>query len=358
MRKEHAAEGSEEKKLPDYGEAFRRPSRIIKLILLNIFIAAAFLGLMEWSTRQWHRENQIFIPDAYLMFAPRKNLAAFKVMTPMGSCTVSTNADGFRTWPGAPPVKASRPPGTCRIICLGDSVTFGNINISDKETYPYCLEKKLSEEKTVKPVEVMNGGCQGYTSLQGLEFYRRTAVKYKPDLLIIGFLNNDLSPCVEPDQAKLSSSEAGKFLKSLLYRSAFFRMLRVRIKGDSFLERYQGPDTAQMRVPCEDYRNAMEEFLSLASKEGTRVIFLNLPANISGLRFKEAEYREAVRDLAFSRKAGFIDLIAPFTYYQTYYHTTLFSDMVHPTKQGNEVMADYIGEFLIDRGYLTREGKK
>ncbi|MDQ7821538.1 MAG: SGNH/GDSL hydrolase family protein [Candidatus Eremiobacteraeota bacterium] len=325
-----------------------------RLLFATVITTAILLCLLEGAARLCYRDQEVFVPDPYLLFSPQKNLVNFKIKTPRATYWLSTTSDGFRTWIGAGPVTVAKPPGTYRILCLGDSVTFGNIGISDNETYPYYLQRILSAKNLTKPVQVINGGCMGYSSLQGLEFYRRTAMKYRPDLLIIAFLNNDIHPQMVTDRERLSSSEAAKILKTSLQKSAFYRMLRARLSGEEIFESMRGKSNFTSRVPYEEYRENMEEFLSLASSEGTEVIFLNLPINTSSMRPDETHYRAAVYDLAFCNNAGYIDLVDLFTNYQNYHHKYLFSDLIHPNPEGNEVMASHIAGYLQEKGYLTK----
>ena len=75
-----------------------------------------------------------------------------------------------------------------RILVLGDSMTFG-YGVENNETYSKILEKKLKEEGEY---EVINAGITGYNTNQELAFLDIEGWKYSPDLIIVGFMLNDV----------------------------------------------------------------------------------------------------------------------------------------------------------------------
>jgi lysophospholipase L1-like esterase len=101
---------------------------------------------------------------------------------------ISINSRGFRDRE----FLQEKPASVFRILCLGDSWTFG-ANVDQEHTYPQQLEKMLAYEFPSSRVEVINLGVLGYSSFQGLELLKTTAVGLDPDLVIIGFTMNDAS---------------------------------------------------------------------------------------------------------------------------------------------------------------------
>lgn len=99
---------------------------------------------------------------------------------------VSLNSRGFR----GPDFAAEKPPGTFRILCIGDSWTFG-ANVDQAAAYPQRLETRLGQEFPDARFQVLNLGVMGYSSFQGLELLRRTGMEFEPDFVLIGFGMND-----------------------------------------------------------------------------------------------------------------------------------------------------------------------
>lgn len=99
---------------------------------------------------------------------------------------IKINSDGFRD--REYPLK--KPDDSFRIVVLGDSFTFGwGVNI--EETFTFQLEKILNEKRLEKNFEVLNFGVPGVNTEQEIEHFTKKALKYSPDLVILGFTNND-----------------------------------------------------------------------------------------------------------------------------------------------------------------------
>jgi hypothetical protein len=79
----------------------------------------------------------------------------------------------------------ARAPGTTRIVVLGDSFTFGE-DVGDDETYSHHLEQLLPR------TEVVNLGVHGYGHDQMLVYLREEGVRYRPDVVVLGFLTGDM----------------------------------------------------------------------------------------------------------------------------------------------------------------------
>jgi hypothetical protein len=119
----------------------------------------------EWSpTRGWALKANV--RDVAL--APGKRL--------------NSNGRGLR---GAREYSYEKPPGVTRIVVLGDSFTFGE-DVDDSETYSRQLETMLPG------VEVLNLGVHGYGHDQMLVYLREEGLRYKPDVVLLGFLSDDM----------------------------------------------------------------------------------------------------------------------------------------------------------------------
>jgi lysophospholipase L1-like esterase len=88
----------------------------------------------------------------------------------------------------------TKPAGSFRIVCVGNSITFGEASSSDSTTYPPVLEKVIRERKEIPaPVEVINAGVMGYTSYQSLVDLRTRLIGLQPDLVILCVCWNDIT---------------------------------------------------------------------------------------------------------------------------------------------------------------------
>jgi hypothetical protein len=139
--------------------------------------------------RNWVHEHQRSGTAVYYTFdvydpskgwMPKPNLrdvAAFK------DKILNTNSKGLR---GKKDFPYSKIKDTLRILILGDSFTFGD-EVSDDETYAYYLQEMLPH------TEVINMGVHGYGHDQMLILFKEEGIKYRPDIVLLGFLPLDMS---------------------------------------------------------------------------------------------------------------------------------------------------------------------
>jgi len=103
------------------------------------------------------------------------------------------NAQGCR----GPDRAIPAPPGTIRILALGDSYIVG-IGVHEDDALPAQLERQLNalarERADSVRYEVINCGVSGYSTREERLFYERIARVYQPDLVLLGIvLNDDIS---------------------------------------------------------------------------------------------------------------------------------------------------------------------
>lgn len=96
---------------------------------------------------------------------------------------LNINSKGLR---GKKDFSYSKTKDKLRILILGDSFTFGD-EVSDDETYAYYLQEMLPH------TEVINMGVHGYGHDQMLILFKEEGIKYRPDIVLLGFLPLDMS---------------------------------------------------------------------------------------------------------------------------------------------------------------------
>lgn len=110
-------------------------------------------------------------------------------LKPDGKVTYRINSFGFR----GGPLVIERPPAAFRIVCLGDSLTFGE-GVHEEDTYPARLERLLGESMTGRTVQVINAGVQGYGTREEVALFFDRCAKLQPDVVFLGFFLNDATP--------------------------------------------------------------------------------------------------------------------------------------------------------------------
>jgi hypothetical protein len=104
------------------------------------------------------------------------------------SFPVATNSQGLRDREFS--VLPER--GVVRILCLGDSLTFGD-GVAVEDTYPKQLEAVLSQEGNAR-YEVINAGVPSYDTWQEVVYFEEWGIRLKPNIVVMGFYANDPVP--------------------------------------------------------------------------------------------------------------------------------------------------------------------
>jgi hypothetical protein len=101
---------------------------------------------------------------------------------------VRTNKQG---WRHDNDFTITKPPNTIRIVGLGDSYMFGQ-GCGQNENALSFLEQLLNAQFPQKKWEVINTSVPGYNTVMEVETLKRKALTYKPDIVIIEYIANDM----------------------------------------------------------------------------------------------------------------------------------------------------------------------
>jgi lysophospholipase L1-like esterase len=216
------------------------------------------------------------------------------------------NGDRMRN----PEVPVERGPNDFRVLCLGDSITFG-WGVRYEEAYPTLLAELLREALPGREVHVLNAACSGYSTHQGAEMLRRRGLEYRPDVVTIWFGWNDSAVwdgMTDSEHARLFAREHLLTL-SATYR-ALSHVLRRASHRDVRRERKEAEER-QPRMPPADYRARLREMIELARESesspgrGAQVVLIQgcyqpqiASARAHGGRFELNEYQRAMAEVA------------------------------------------------------------
>lgn len=110
------------------------------------------------------------------------------IKTPQFIVRIDTNPMGLRD----PRQSYAKPPGTFRVLALGDSYVEA-AQVQADQMVTTQLERLLGAS-TSRPVEVVNAGVFGYGTGQELLLLEQEGVKYAPDLVVLFFCHcNDVA---------------------------------------------------------------------------------------------------------------------------------------------------------------------
>lgn len=181
------------------------PKLIPKVLLcLGTFLIALTIGEIAFRLLGWPRFPRPKIESVRFAFAKTEESGkAFYVNHP-GRITFrydgnprgyfdenneihhDVNPLGFRG-----PAFTIKPEGGFRLVCLGDSFTFGE-GVNNEHTYPEIAARFLRKEG--KQTDACNLGVGGYNTTQSLNTLLRIGFDLKPDAVVLGYTLNDAEP--------------------------------------------------------------------------------------------------------------------------------------------------------------------
>lgn len=86
---------------------------------------------------------------------------------------------------------SAKPEGVLRVLCLGDSFTFG-FGVDDELTYPELLRRELSRRYPGQRFEVINAGIPLFGILDAMDYFLTKGAALKPDVVVLQFFPNDI----------------------------------------------------------------------------------------------------------------------------------------------------------------------
>jgi lysophospholipase L1-like esterase len=173
------------------------------LAVVLLMAEAVFRWLDPWGVSQFREARRYFsqavIPGAEpdLGYLHKPSFEGTLVGAP-----VKINARGLRDRE----LPYEKPGSVFRILCLGDSVTFG-WGVQGETTFARGLEALLNRDRAPEKFQVINAGVGGYNTVQEAAFYRTEARKYASDLVLLFFTVNDAAPALTPLQGTPANPE-------------------------------------------------------------------------------------------------------------------------------------------------------
>jgi lysophospholipase L1-like esterase len=275
---------------------------------------------------------------------------------------VSTNAQGFRHARDI----GDKPPGRFRIVCVGDSVTFGfRIPLvfpdapdqydRNDAPYPMRLERMLVAEYPARDVEVIALAVPGYSSFQGRILLERTIDWLEPDVVVICFGFNDIARKPFPDREIMDPGVVPTTLRRVMSSSQALLQLWRWWHDRKHQTPVEQPPPAP-RVAREDYVRNVLAMVELARDRGAAALVLGPVYRDRTTNPTEAErmglYRATLQDAMLQRDVPYLQ-IDELTEKSAPANEPLFGEHVHPSSAGHQLMAERIVAALRAHGMLS-----
>ncbi len=274
------------------------------------------------------------------------------------------NARGLR----GPEIDYDKRPGVLRVLFLGDSVTAGAGLPSHAEAFPHLAGKRLAQ-LLHREVEIVNAGVNGYSTWQEARFLEAEGLRYRPDLVIVVFVLNDVTQRHGRHLARSAASVADRAanwssLVALTRRAAarlrFGRDVRagaVREQHLTVRRLVTEPDTPGVRAAWGEARGALAGLLHACRKAQVPV---GLVASPFAFQFEGPDALNApqrrLAAIAAAERVPMLDLL-PLLAAQARREgrdpRDYFLDHDHPSILGSIAIADPLADFIVREGLLS-----
>ena len=283
------------------------------------------------------------------------------------------NKDGFR---GISYNRGSAK-NALRIVCLGDSSTFG-MGVPLESTYSFLLRKKLQLLVSDKAVEVINAGVIGYSSFQGYQILKHKIMLYQPEIVILyfGAINEQFpaNPYSDREKIKITATqnqllnEVSRYLLKVRIIQLVAKMSSVaylrfsdrhHIDKASYAnyEKWHNGKEYKQRVSLEEFRDDLEGMIALTKKDWIHCLL------VSPHRRKIVEeqypilplYTQVIESVSEKNNIPLVDIHNKFfSNYGGEEKLFLPGDHFHPNVIGHELIAQELSVFIFDNIYKKR----
>jgi lysophospholipase L1-like esterase len=303
------------------------------------------------------KDSPMFMADPLLFWRVRPNLKEVY----WDFTVISTNGQGLRHDGDI----GRKRPGAFRVVCVGDSVTFGyrvplafpqnpHAYAHDEFPYPLQLERELRQANPDKTIEVVPLAVPAYTTHQGLNMLRSEIDRLKPDIVTACFGWNDVCLRAVPDRVAMPVDVLHVIVRSLICHSQ--TMAHFVKWRHSHQTNPQGTATSVPRVSCDDYVANLLEIAKLSRAHGAQPVLIGAVYHDAKANPPEAalmkQYRDALRDAANANSVAYlqIDQLTEAGYPG---NDNLFGELIHPNIAGHQAMTKALLEFFDEHQMLS-----
>lgn len=256
------------------------------------------------------------------------------------------NSRGFRDVEHA----IEKPPGTTRIVVVGDSVTQG-YGVEWKSIFSRSIQSKLDDES-----EVITIAAGGLNTPQEIHLFEEEGLPYDPDLVVLNFVLNDCDfftnfegseryQMEKDSRVGLLNVPIDPRLKRLLKSSAFVYFVKERV--EDLKGRILGIDNTDyftsvwsQEANRRKVTNAFDKLIALQRDHDFKVLVIVWPVITDYNDYRFEHIHRWVAGQAKKRGFSFIDLFPNFSKIPYRDLQITSEDNVHPNAVGHRIAAE------------------
>jgi len=269
---------------------------------------------------------------------------------PGGTIDHSFNSVGWRSEEHS----LEKPPGTYRILALGDSYTFGQ-GVRREHLCVERLEALLNGKSFKERVETINAGISAYNTINERDLLAQKGVHYDPDLVIVHFVPNDIEDKARGDGPRIvfNRNYSNTYIKSdtLSDYSYLWSWARQRIlkyfRGQAYIDECLDlfHQNSEKWLSC---RAALKDIRRICLSREIKLFVAIYPFfyNLDG-DYPFQPIHDLVTEFCTQSEVPVLDL-KPF--YEEYNGPELWVHPTdqHPNNEAHEIAARAIADFLFD----------
>ncbi|MCX6709387.1 MAG: SGNH/GDSL hydrolase family protein [Candidatus Woesearchaeota archaeon] len=333
---------------------FTKAEKILLAIIIFLALVLAFLYLSEnikerakigekeelyklYENRSYYMlkisENRKLVFE----FVPNYESVYYGDAIKINGTQININGDGFRDRN----FSVEKPNGIYRIIALGDSFTFGS-GVELNETYSKVLETELNKGKSNFSYEVLNMGVIIYSTENEVEFLKVKGLKYSPDIVMVGYLPNDVENITRLNDIKYHLSE------ELIKKGQEIDIFTSEIHTPATIELHKEMEGKSFDEIFRIVKIPLEELNTLSKDNKFKVVIVYFP--VEGF-FEAEKQREEVERTSLQNGWCFIDLT------QLYSEQDLYSQVFgkedrHPNAYAHKIIGEEIAKKIKECNLL------
>ncbi len=314
----------------------------IKIIIFSLIIMLSLINLYM-SRNDLRKSCQLYFTDGSdnLRYALKPGAVAS-----VAGIKYKINSLGFRDRE----YSLVKPRGCYRILCVGDSFTFGQ-GLYLESTYPKVLEKEL-QRKYSQNIEVINAGVCGYNTYDEYWFIKTKLIRLKPDLIILGFyIGNDPENPSMPFNTEMVIKESISSKAPALINYVKEKNNMKRLDQEDYWTKYRNsiwdPDGAQWKRCV----LALENIQNLSKRSSIDFLVLILPVTSPSQQDYLRLHNQLTRILKES-DIYYIDALSELITQKATY-LIIGKGEYHPNAKMHEIYASVAIKAIEEKGFLN-----
>jgi lysophospholipase L1-like esterase len=323
--------------------------QLFTLFTTNLLILISLVSLLELSSRYFLApvDNASIFDDQSLRtrgrsFVETHAIRGFALKPNFSNDLYRINSQGFRGDEFPDNLQTDYK----TLLAMGESTTFG-WDVKNQQTYPVALMQLFTHQQHY----VINAGIPSYTSSQTLLYLKEilSTTRIKPDVILINIMWNDIwySSIKNWHPDILVYQQPPTWLTWLTKNS---RLVHWAIMGKKTQE---GLIDIENRAALNQYKKNLQTMVLLGQKHKATVVFIEPPFDLDHMpkeglnefhvRYSKQfflqqakKYRQIMHQVAQEQN---IHVINHSLSLDALHQNKLFLDLLHPTAEGNAIMA-------------------